>query len=97
MNRYYNTKVIKIGFDKYYCVYCGTEAINEWEFSDRERYDYYHCYCDGAKAEKEFNLKLEELKKEYTPRMKENKEAINKLKFDNELINLKNKYNILVV
>jgi hypothetical protein len=91
---YYNTKIIDIGSEKY-CVYCGEKAKNDYEYADHYyRCDYYFCDCDGAKAEKKLNDKIEKLKREYESQMQENVSKINELKYQYEVQKLKHKYNI---
>jgi hypothetical protein len=91
-NRYYDTKIIKIGF-KHYCVYCGNEAYHEFESHDYNRIDYHNCDCDGAKAEREFQLEVDKLHKKYDNLMIEDINKINELKFIYEARELKKELN----
>jgi len=44
------------------CVYCGKEAIEDFEFDEYTRYVYHFCDCETAKRELEIYDQIDELK-----------------------------------
>jgi len=80
-----NTKTL---FD--HCVYCGKEALKDYEFDEYTRYDYTFCDCVMAKREIDLHEQIEILQMKMPS---ENYNVVNKIKLREELKNLKIKYN----
>lgn len=49
---------------KHYCAYCGKEIPEDITWDDHERYEYYHCDCDGALLELKIEDEINELRKQ---------------------------------
>lgn len=43
------------------CVYCGKEALEDFEYEDRTRYDYQFCDCETAKREIDIYNQIDDL------------------------------------
>lgn len=84
-----NTETIRIG-DKTYCVYCGKEAMSIGIYEDYNRYEYNYCNCEGAKLE----IKMQKIKETLEQIKNKNIELFNQYKYENEILELKHKYNI---
>ena len=78
-----NTRHERIGFD-FYCKYCFKEN-NPWEFDWNDMR--VECNCETAQLELNTNEILDK-------KSNENEKYFNKLKYDRELKNLKNIYEI---
>lgn len=59
----YETEYVQYDFAKY-CAYCGKkiEPTEIWDHYDCEKY--YHCNCEDAKLEREYQIQSEKIKKE---------------------------------
>lgn len=89
---HYDTTTEKIG-GRYYCVYCGKQAIEEIEYDDYTPYYYHHCNCKQAVAEHEMKKEIKMIRKKYERELQVNKEVINDVKYQYELSELNGKYN----
>ena len=89
---YIDTNTEKIG-STHYCIYCGKQAIIETEWVGYECYEHYYCKCEIAKLEKEMNKEIRLINTKYAGKLKRNDKVLNKLKYENELLYLKTKYN----
>ena len=92
MNR---TKTRKIG-NKTYCIYCTEESKRDSEGSmhNNDHVEFDVCSCRGSKKAIEIKSQIDQLwiDIEDLPRIHEYK--LNKLQFDLELSDLRNKWNI---
>lgn len=91
---YYDTKTFSLNFKKY-CAYCGKEAKSKTEWDEYTPYYYHFCDCESANAEHELNKKISELKKQYKSKIIINEKAVNQVKFDYEMNELKRKYKLI--
>lgn len=85
-----DTKTVLIS-SKRYCVYCGKESNKIEGIEDYEWYYVHYCDCEGAKFEievKAMQEKMNSLEKGTNP-------ILNRLRYNEELDQLKRKYYIL--
>ena len=73
-----------------YCVYCGNKAKEEVKWDDYEQYTSYYCDCEGGKISQEAMILIG---KADAIAIK-NINKLDKLKYDEEVRNLKYKYGI---
>jgi len=89
------SKIKNIGNTEY-CVYCCKEAKEKIIYGhphngDPDEY-YYSCDCEKAKSEIKMNEKIDKIKSKYG--LIENYDGLNKLQYEYELMQLKNKHGI---
>lgn len=95
MNKYYNTKTIKIG-KKHYCAYCCKKAMHDYTIGEWHDMHYYHCDCEYAKMERNIQLKYKALEREtrldsllLDVKVDENEVNIERLEIEYEIEQLK--------
>ena len=71
-----------------HCSYCGEVMKEDYDYEEYERITTTFCNCEGANLEVEANKILAKAK------AKINHKKLNKLKFDVEVQQLKNRYGI---
>ncbi len=98
---YKETKSIVLGYNSYFCAYCGKQCKESLEkYDDRDMRS--HWYCDCESAEKELEIKTEILNIEHEAHIavfrlkqgmpKENCDITQRLKYEYELKQLQKKF-----
>lgn len=77
--------------DVYYCLYCGEKAKHKSEVDNKEVYGFYYCDCEGA----QLNLERRKIEKRQDELKQQARPKIKKLKYLEELGELKKKYGIV--